>query len=73
MRAPRCVLDCPWEGCRVRSTLASYREKHANQPHSACACGWVGPYWRKHVACQRRAGNIGEHVRVGPASRRAEP
>jgi hypothetical protein len=73
MTYSRYVYQCPWDGCRVRSTLASYREKHAEMPHSLCSCGWVGTYCKMHVASQRRAGNTGEHAWVGPARRRAEP
>jgi hypothetical protein len=65
--------ECPFEGCGVKSTLASYRARHAAKPHWRCSCGWVGPYWKMHVAGQRRAGNTDEHVQLGAAVRRTEP
>lgn len=56
---------CPVPGCKTKSYLRSYREKHEAKPHTRCSCGWVGVYYRMHVSSARRVDPIKEHVEVG--------
>jgi hypothetical protein len=58
--------NCPVPGCSVASSSGRYMDKHAEQPHVKCSCGWVGVYWNKHMAMMRRKEDTREHMLEGP-------